>query len=148
MPDQSVQGVEQLLGIVGDAEEPLLQIAHFDQVATALAGAVGQDLLGVDTILPENAAGAKSLARAMAAATLVAVRPPAIIKRCPAGSSAARDQSNNFPDPGLGASSRITWAPYSPARRTLASPSANAWITIGRRELSHLAVVGGSRPCS
>src|SRR2546430_16964750 len=31
------------------------------------AVAVGQDLLGVDTVLPENAAGAEALARAMVA---------------------------------------------------------------------------------
>ena len=31
------------------------------------AAAIGQDLLGVDTILPENAVGAEALARAMVA---------------------------------------------------------------------------------
>ena len=44
-PLQVVQGVQQLVGVVGDAEEPLLEVALDDQVAAALAGAVGQDLL-------------------------------------------------------------------------------------------------------
>ncbi len=47
-PFGPVEGVEvgqQLVGVVGDAEEPLLEVALDHQVAGALAGAVGQDLL-------------------------------------------------------------------------------------------------------
>ena len=44
-PVQAVEVVEQLLGVVGDAEVPLLQVALLDHVAGALAGAVGQHLL-------------------------------------------------------------------------------------------------------
>ncbi len=41
----AVEVVEQLLGVVGDLEEPLLEVALLDQVARPLAGAVGQHLL-------------------------------------------------------------------------------------------------------
>ena len=44
-PVQIVDVVQQLLGVVGDLEEPLLQVLALDQVARPLAGAVGQDLL-------------------------------------------------------------------------------------------------------
>ena len=44
-PVQAVEGVQQLVGVGGDAEEPLLEVALDHQVAAALAGAVGQDLL-------------------------------------------------------------------------------------------------------
>ena len=44
-PVERVEVVEQLLGVVGDPEEPLLEVAHLHEVARALAGAVGQDLL-------------------------------------------------------------------------------------------------------
>ena len=44
-PVELVEVVEQLLGVVGDLEEPLLEVALLDQVAGALARAVGQDLL-------------------------------------------------------------------------------------------------------
>ena len=73
--------------------------------------------------------------RAMAAATLAALSPPAMISRWPGGTSAASDQSNTWPDPGFGASRRIASAPYSAAWRTRASPAAKAWITIGSRVL-------------
>ena len=52
-PVQTVQGVQQLVGVGGDAEEPLLQVAPDDQVAASLAGAVGQNLLvGQDGVAP------------------------------------------------------------------------------------------------
>ncbi len=44
-PVQVVEVGQQLVGVVGDAEEPLHQVPLDDQVARALAGAVGQDLL-------------------------------------------------------------------------------------------------------
>ena len=44
-PVQIVDVVQQLLGVVGDLEEPLLQVLALDQVPGALTGAVGQDLL-------------------------------------------------------------------------------------------------------
>ena len=44
-PVEIVEGVEQLVGVLGDPEEPLLEIALVDDVAGALAGAVGQHLL-------------------------------------------------------------------------------------------------------
>ena len=44
-PIQPVEVVEQLLGVVGDLEEPLLEVALLDDVAAALARAVGQHLL-------------------------------------------------------------------------------------------------------
>ena len=44
-PLEVVESLQELVGVGGDAEEPLLQIALFDEVARALAGAVGQDLL-------------------------------------------------------------------------------------------------------
>ncbi len=43
-PLQVVQGIQQFVGIGGDAEEPLLQLPLLDQIAGAFAGAVGQDL--------------------------------------------------------------------------------------------------------
>ena len=43
-PVEAVEGIQQLLGVLGDAEEPLLEVAAFDDVAGALAGAVGEDL--------------------------------------------------------------------------------------------------------
>ncbi len=44
-PVDVVEGVEQLLHVAGGAQEPLLELALDDQVARALAGAVGQHLL-------------------------------------------------------------------------------------------------------
>ena len=44
-PLEIVEGVEELVGVLGDPEEPLLEVALLDQVARALAGAVGQHLL-------------------------------------------------------------------------------------------------------
>ena len=44
-PLQVVEGGEQLVGVGGDAEEPLLEVPLDDHVAAALAGAVGQHLL-------------------------------------------------------------------------------------------------------
>ena len=44
-PVEVVEPGEQLVGVVGDAEEPLLEVALFDQVARALTSAVGQHLL-------------------------------------------------------------------------------------------------------
>ena len=44
-PVQAVEGVEQLVGVLGDPEEPLLEVATLDDVARPLAGAVGKDLL-------------------------------------------------------------------------------------------------------
>ncbi len=44
-PLEVVEGLEELVGVVGDAEEPLLEVALDDDVARALAGAVGQHLL-------------------------------------------------------------------------------------------------------
>ena len=44
-PLQLVEAGEQLVGVLGDAEEPLLEVPFDDQVARALTGAVGQDLL-------------------------------------------------------------------------------------------------------
>ena len=44
-PLEAVEGLEELVGVAGDAEEPLLQVALDDDVAGALAGAVGQHLL-------------------------------------------------------------------------------------------------------
>ena len=44
-PLEVVEGLEQLVGVLGDAEEPLLEVALDDDVAGALTGAVGQHLL-------------------------------------------------------------------------------------------------------
>ena len=44
-PVDDVEVVEQLLGVVGDAEVPLLEVALLDQGTGALGGAVGQHLL-------------------------------------------------------------------------------------------------------
>ena len=44
-PVEVVQAGQELVGVVGDPEEPLLEVALDDQVAGALAGAVGEDLL-------------------------------------------------------------------------------------------------------
>ena len=44
-PLQIVEGLEELVGVAGDAEEPLLQVPLLDHVARAVAGAVGQHLL-------------------------------------------------------------------------------------------------------
>ena len=44
-PLEVVEGLEELVGVPGDAEEPLLQVALYDDVARALTGAVGQHLL-------------------------------------------------------------------------------------------------------
>ena len=44
-PLEIVEGLEELVGIPGDAEEPLLQIALLDDIARALAGAVREHLL-------------------------------------------------------------------------------------------------------
>ena len=44
-PLEVVEGLEELVGVLGDAEEPLLQVALLDDVARAVAGAVGQHLL-------------------------------------------------------------------------------------------------------
>ena len=52
-PLEVVEGVEQLVGVGGDAEEPLLEVALDHQVARALAGPVGQHLLvGQDRLAP------------------------------------------------------------------------------------------------
>ena len=52
-PLEVVDGLEQLVGVPGDAEEPLLEVALRDEVAGALAGAVGKDLLvGQDGLAP------------------------------------------------------------------------------------------------
>ena len=44
-PVDPVEVAEQALGVVGDAQEPLLELAHFDERPAALAAAVGVDLL-------------------------------------------------------------------------------------------------------
>ncbi len=44
-PVEGVQVVEELVGVVGDLEEPLLEVALDDDVARAVTGAVGVDLL-------------------------------------------------------------------------------------------------------
>ncbi len=44
-PGQAVQVVEQLLGVVGDLEEPLLEVSLLDHGPRALGRAVGQHLL-------------------------------------------------------------------------------------------------------
>ncbi len=44
-PVELVEVVEQFLGVVGDAEEPLLEVALFDHIPASLARAVGQHLL-------------------------------------------------------------------------------------------------------
>ncbi len=44
-PLEAVEGFEELVGVLGDAEEPLLQVPLDDEVARALTGAVGQHLL-------------------------------------------------------------------------------------------------------
>ena len=44
-PVEAVEGVEQLVGVLGDAEEPLLEVAALHDVTGPLAGAVGEDLL-------------------------------------------------------------------------------------------------------
>jgi hypothetical protein len=44
-PVQRLQVVEQLVGVVGDLEEPLLEVAFLDHVARALTRAVAQHLL-------------------------------------------------------------------------------------------------------
>ena len=44
-PLEVVEGVQELVGVLGDAEEPLLEVPPLDHVARAVAGAVGQDLL-------------------------------------------------------------------------------------------------------
>ena len=44
-PLEIVQGLEELVGVLRDAEEPLLQVALDDEIAGAVTGAVGQHLL-------------------------------------------------------------------------------------------------------
>ena len=44
-PLEVVEGLQELVGVLGDAEEPLLEVALLDEVAGAVAGAVGQHLL-------------------------------------------------------------------------------------------------------
>ena len=44
-PLEVVEGLEELVGVLGDAEEPLLEVTLLDDVAGAVTGAVGQHLL-------------------------------------------------------------------------------------------------------
>ena len=82
------------------------EIAAFTK-AGGRAVCVGQDLLGVDTVLPENAAGAEALARALVA---IGHRRFAVLAG-PRGLLTARDRLDGF-RAGLGA-----WSvPLDPAR--------------------------------
>jgi len=74
------------------ARDPLrAEIAAFTR-SGGRAACVGQDLLGVDTILPENAAGAEALARAMVA---LGHRSFAVLAG-PRGLLTARDRLDGF----------------------------------------------------
>ena len=44
-PLEVVEGLQELVGVLGDAEEPLLEVTLDDNVARAVTRAVGQDLL-------------------------------------------------------------------------------------------------------
>ena len=50
-PLDRVEVVEQAVGVVGDAEEPLLELAHLDEVAATLAAPVDDLLVGEDGLV-------------------------------------------------------------------------------------------------
>ena len=86
-PVDRVEVVEQAVGVVGDAEEPLLELAQLDLVAAALAAAVDDLLVGEHGLVVGTPVDGRLLAVGQAALEELQEDPlgPAVVARLVGG---------------------------------------------------------------